>query len=152
MSGLAMGMVLQAALLVSGADAYAEAREAHMEDGKPFLVLVGADWCPGCVTMKNSTIPAMVKAGQLKGVHYATVNYDENMTRARALMQGNMLPQLMIFSKAADGSWHREQITGPTSSLAVQGMMQRAFAVQTPRKPAATIVAESPTPDKSSGN
>lgn len=151
MSGLAMGWVLQAALLVSGADAYAEAREAHLADDKPFLVLVGADWCPGCVTMKNSTIPAMVRAGQLKGVHYATVNYDENPTRARALMQGNMLPQLMIFSKTADG-WHREQITGPTSSVAVSGLMKRALAAQAPKKPATTVVADSPAPDTSSGN
>jgi thiol-disulfide isomerase/thioredoxin len=151
MSGLAMGMVLQAALLVSGADPYAEAREAHLKDGKPFLVLVGADWCPGCVTMKNSTIPAMIRAGQLKGVHYATVNYDENPARARALMQGNMLPQLMIFSKTPDG-WHREQITGPTSSTAILGMMQRAIAAQAPKKPATTTVAETPTLDKSSGN
>lgn len=150
MSSLAMGLVLQAALLATGADPYAEARAAHLEDGKPFLVLVGADWCPGCVTMKNSTIPAMVKAGQLQGVHYATVNYDENTTRARALMQGNMLPQLMIFSKTADG-WHREQITGPTSSVAVQGLMQRALAAQAPKKPATTVVADAPR-DKSSGN
>lgn len=151
MSSLAMGLVLQAALLATGADAYAEAREAHLEDGKPFLVLIGADWCPGCVTMKTSTIPAMVKAGELKGVHYATVNYDENTTRARALMQGNLLPQLLIFSKTADG-WHREQITGPTNSVAVQGLMQRALAAQTLKKPASTVVADSPPPDKSSGN
>lgn len=153
MSGLAMGWVLQAALLVTGADAYETALQKAEENGQPVMVLVGADWCPGCVTMKNSTLPAMAKAGQLKGVQYLTVNYDQNPALARKLMRGNSIPQLVIFSKT-DKGWHREQITGATNAGSVNGLIQRAVAVAAPpaAKTEAKVAAEAVAADKSSGN
>ena len=153
MSGLAIGWALQAAMLVTGADAYETALKKAEENGQPVMVLVGADWCPGCVTMKNSTIPAMARAGQLKGVQYLTVNYDQNPTLARQLMRGNSIPQLVIFSKTNKG-WHREQITGSTSSGAVNGMIQRAVAVAVPptAKTETKVATDTATADKSSGN
>lgn len=131
MSGLAMGLVLQAALLASGAETYETALQAAKQDGKPMLVLVGADWCPGCVTMKNSTMPALARAGGLKNVNYITINYDQNPTLARQMMRGGSIPQLVAFSKT-DKGWHREQITGATSTGAVAGLVQRAIAAQAP--------------------
>ena len=103
MSGLAMGLVLQAAMLVTGADTYETAMKTAQENGQPLVVLVGADWCPGCVTMKNSTMPAMARAGQLKNAQYVTINYDQNPTLARQLMRGNSIPQLIVFSKTEKG-------------------------------------------------
>lgn len=131
MSGLAMGLVLQAALLVGGADSYETALQAAKDNGQPMLVLVGADWCPGCVTMKNSTMPSIARTGGLKGVNYITVNYDQNPTLARQMMRGNSIPQLVVFSKT-DKGWHREQITGATSAGAVGGLIKRALAAQAP--------------------
>ncbi len=154
MSGLAMGLVLQAALLTSGADNYEAALKTAQENGQPLVVLVGADWCPGCVTMKTSTMPAMARSGGLKGVQYVTINYDQNPTLARKIMRGNSIPQLVVFSKTEKG-WHREQITGATSSGAVTGLIQRAVAVTAPVDPKAAetkVVSDSTTPDKSSGN
>lgn len=154
MSGLAMGWVLQAAMLVSGADSYETAMKTAQENGQPLVVLVGADWCPGCVTMKNSTIPSMARAGQLKGVQYVAINYDQNPTLARKLMRGNTIPQLIVFSKTEKG-WHREQITGATGSGSVAGLIKRAadVAIAEPAKKAETkVVSETSTLDKSSGN
>ncbi|WP_254506956.1 thioredoxin family protein [Anatilimnocola floriformis] len=153
MSGLAMGLVLQAALLVGGADSYEVAMKKAQENGQPLVVLVGADWCPGCVTMKNSTMPAMAKAGQLKNAQYVTVNYDQNPALARQLMRGNSIPQLIVFSKNEKG-WHREQITGATSSGAVAGLIKKAaeVAVAEPAAKAETKVAADASLDKSSGN
>jgi len=124
-----MGLVLQAALLTSGADSYETALQAAKENGQPFVVLIGADWCPGCVTMKNSVMPSMARSGQLKNVNYATVNYDQNPNLARQLMRGGTIPQLAVFIKT-DKGWHREQTTGTTSSGAVTGMLQRALAAK----------------------
>jgi thioredoxin-like negative regulator of GroEL len=153
MSGLAMGLVLQAALLVSGADSYETAMKTAQENGQPLVVLVGAEWCPGCVTMKNSTMPAMARAGQLKGVQYVTINYDQNPTLARQLMRGNSIPQLIVFSKTEKG-WHREQVTGATSTGAVAGLIKRAadVAIAEPAKKAETKVVSDQSSDKSSGN
>ena len=153
MSGLAIGLVFQAALLVGGADTYEVAMKKAQENGQPLVVLVGADWCPGCVTMKNSTMPAMARAGQLKNAQYITINYDQNPTLARQLMRGNSIPQLIVFSKTEKG-WHREQITGSTSSTAVAGLIKRAadLAIAEPAPKAETKVAADATGDKSSGN
>jgi thiol-disulfide isomerase/thioredoxin len=148
MSGLAMGLVLQAALLTSGADNYDAAVKAAQENGQPLVVLVGADWCPGCVTMKTSTMPAMARSGGLKGVQYVTVNYDQNPNLARQLMRGNAIPQLVVFSKTEKG-WHRETSTG-----AVAGLIQRAaaVAVKVDPKSETKVVADTTSVDKSSGN
>jgi thioredoxin-like negative regulator of GroEL len=153
MSGLAMGLVLQAALLVSGADSYETAMKTAQENGQPLVVLVGAEWCPGCVTMKNSTMPALARAGQLKGVQYVTINYDQNPTLARQLMRGNSIPQLIVFSKTEKG-WHREQVTGATSTGTVAGLIKRAadVAIAEPAKKAETKVVSDQSSDKSSGN
>lgn len=155
MSGLAMGLVLQAALLTTGADTYDAALKTAQENGQPLVVLVGADWCPGCVTMKNSTMPAMARSGALKNVQYVMVNYDQNPALARQLMRGNSIPQLVVFSKTEKG-WHREQVTGATSSGQVTGMIQRAVAAAAPvektPKVETKVVSDSTTPDKSSGN
>jgi thioredoxin-like negative regulator of GroEL len=148
-----MGLMLQAALLTSGADSYEVALKAAQENGQPLVVLVGADWCPGCVTMKNATMPAMVRSGALRNVQYANVNYDRDPNLARQLMRGNAIPQLVVFSWTEKG-WHREQITGATSSGVVNGMIQRAIAAATPVTPKVEtkVVSDSTTPDKSSGN
>jgi thioredoxin-like negative regulator of GroEL len=154
MSGLAMGLVLQAALLTGGADNYEAALKTAQDNGQPLVVLVGADWCPGCVTMKNSTMPAMARSGALKGVQFVTVNYDQNPNLARQLMRGNAIPQLVVFSKT-DKGWHREQITGATSTGAVTGLIQRAVAAAAPVSPKAAetkVVSDSTGLDKSSGN
>jgi len=153
MSGIAMGLVLQAAVLVSGADSYEVAVKKAQENGQPLVVLVGADWCPGCVTMKNSTMPALARAGQLKGAQYVTVNYDQNPNLARQLMRGNSIPQLIVFSKTEKG-WHREQITGAAGTGAVAGLIKRAadLAIAEPASKAETKIASDATADKSSGN
>ncbi|QDU25505.1 thiol:disulfide interchange protein precursor [Anatilimnocola aggregata] len=147
MSGLAMGLMLQAALLTSGADSYDTALQAAKDNGQPLVVLIGADWCPGCVTMKNSTMPSMARSGQLKNVNYATINYDQNPNLARQLMRGNSIPQLAVFIKT-DKGWHREQVTGATSPGAVSAMLQRAVAAKTSQADTKVV---SETTDTSAG-
>lgn len=130
MLGLSAGVVLQFALVVNGAQTYEQAQKQATESGQPLLVLVGTDWCPGCRTMKDSVLARMSSGGKLQKVNYATVNADDEGTLASHLMRGTAIPQLIVFSKKADGQWHREQITGAASEAQVAGLIERARAAQ----------------------
>ncbi|HTN75795.1 MAG TPA: thioredoxin family protein [Pirellulaceae bacterium] len=122
MTGLAATMLLQAALLTTGAQSYDEAFKEHEASGKPLLVLVGADWCPGCQTMKNGTLARMERAGKLKNVAFSLVNTDQNDKLASRLMRGGSIPQLIMFTKS-DKGWDRQQLTGAQSEQAVQQLI-----------------------------
>ena len=101
-------------------DAYREAKET----GKPLVILVGADWCPGCQTMKHSVIPALKKSGDLAHVSFATVNTDQDRELAGKLMQGGSIPQLIVY-RQTDKGWQREQVTGARSVTETRGLLRR---------------------------
>lgn len=130
MLGFSAGIVLQCALTISGAQTYEQAQKQAAESGQPLLVLVGTDWCPGCRTMKDSVLARMSSGGKLQKVNYATVNAENENDLASHLMRGSAIPQLIIFSKQADGQWHREQITGTASEAQVAALIERARAAQ----------------------
>ena len=68
MTTLALSLILQASVLASGDENYATAYK-KAQTGQPLVVLVGAEWCPGCRTMKQSVMnsvlscPAIQTAG-----------------------------------------------------------------------------------------
>jgi thioredoxin-like negative regulator of GroEL len=128
MSGPAVSLVLQAALLVSGAQTYEQAYEDTQASGKPLVVLVGADWCPGCVTMKGSVMPRLESGGHLRQVNYAQIDTDSEQELAGQLMRGSSIPQLIVFSQGPDGRWHREQLVGASSDQAVAAAIHRALS------------------------
>jgi thioredoxin-like negative regulator of GroEL len=121
-----MHLVLQAACVVGGVQSYEQAFDDTQASGRPLVVLVGADWCPGCRTMKHAVLPRMQTAGRLAGVNYVEVDTDHRGRLADQLMRGGTIPQLIVFSQGADGRWHREQFTGATSEAAVGAAIQRA--------------------------
>jgi thioredoxin-like negative regulator of GroEL len=129
MSGIAMSLVIQAAVLAGGAQPYDVAFQNAQANNRPLLVLVGADWCPGCRTMKQSVMPRMAQAGKLKSVNFTEVNLDNEPGVAGKVMRGGSIPQLIVYAKTANG-WHREQITGATSEAGVQALVERAIRVQ----------------------
>jgi thiol:disulfide interchange protein len=121
-----MQIVLQVAWVAGGAQSYEQAYDDTQANGRPLVVLVGADWCPGCRTMKQAVLPRMHDSGRLAGVNYVEVDTDERSGLADQLMRGGTIPQLIVFSQGGDGRWHREQITGPASDAAVNAVIQRA--------------------------
>lgn len=129
MNGLAFSLVLQSALLAGGVQDYEAAYKQTEANGQPMLVLIGAEWCPGCRTMKQAVMPRLAQGGKLKKVNFAIINTDAEGALAAKLMRGNSIPQLIVFAKTEKG-WHREQITGATSDAAVEGLMQRAIDAQ----------------------
>ena len=126
MLGVTLTACLQVSLIATAAtganykDAYQEAKET----GKPLVILVGADWCPGCRTMKHSVIPALEKSGELSQVSFATVNTDQDSELAGKLMQGGSIPQLIVY-KQTDKGWQREQVTGARSVTETRGLFRR---------------------------
>ncbi len=126
MCGPAVSFALQAVLLVSGAQTYDEAYEDTQTSGKPLVVLVGADWCPGCVTMKSRVLPRMQSGGLLRRVNFAHIDADRDEQLAAQLMRGSGIPQLIVFSQGADGKWQREYLVGATSEEAIAAAIERA--------------------------
>jgi thioredoxin-like negative regulator of GroEL len=128
MTAGALAFLIEAAILGGGATPYEQAFDETQANGRPLLVLVGADWCPGCRTMKHGVLARMQDQGRLERVNFALVDADAHSSIAGRLMKGGMIPQLIAFSKGADGKWRREQITGATSQSAVESLIDRALA------------------------
>jgi thiol-disulfide isomerase/thioredoxin len=80
--------------------------------GKPLMVIVGAQWCPACHTLKDTTIKELEAAGQLDEVSVAVVDRDAQPQLANQLMRGQMIPQIIVFAKGSSGRWERSQLTG----------------------------------------
>lgn len=97
---------------------------------QPLLVLVGAEWCPACQTMKHQVIPGMARRGGLRTVSLVTLDADADAEIARQLMRGGSIPQLIIFSRKPDGQWHREQLTGASSESEITLLIARALKAQ----------------------
>lgn len=123
---LTLNVLLSAATLAAGSSDYATAFKQVEQTGKPLVVLVGADWCPGCRTMKYTTLPQLEKSGELSKVAFAHVNADEDSALAGKLMKGGSIPQLVMFQKKADGGWTRKQLTGAHSASSVQAFLNSA--------------------------
>lgn len=124
MTNLVLATVMQAALLGAGEANYAEAYK-QAEAGKPLVVLIGTEWCPGCVTMKNRVIPQIRKNGTLDKVAFTQLNTDHERELANQMMKGNSIPQLVIYHKSGDG-WSRQVLVGAKSAAEVEKAINRA--------------------------
>lgn len=120
--------VMQAVLVLNPPASYEQAYAQSQTSGKPLVVLVGAQWCPACVSMKHNVIPRMHRGGQLNGVNYAEVDADSESELAGRLMRGGAIPQLIVFSRGPGGQWQRRQITGGTSEASVTALIDQAQA------------------------
>jgi len=102
-------------------------RKAH-EEKKPLVVLVGADWCAACKTMKTETIHSMKDAGAFKEVVFTQIDKDGQPEIAQQVMQGNMLPQIVVFCEGDQG-WKRFSLTGMQSERRVRELIRTASEI-----------------------
>ncbi|HEY1065749.1 MAG TPA: thioredoxin family protein [Pirellulales bacterium] len=142
MTGLTLAALMHISVAVTGADAYHTAYAEAKENGKPLVVLVGTDWCPGCVTMKNSVMPEAARRGILSKANVAVVNADRQPELAQKLMRGASIPQLIVFTKTHEG-WRRKQVTGATTVATIEEMIEAGIAAGEPK----TAVVARPTSD-----
>jgi thioredoxin-like negative regulator of GroEL len=153
MTGFGLAIALQVALSSQGAQPYTEAYKEASESGKPLVVLVTTDWCPGCVAMKQRVMPRLFSRGKMRNVTYSVVNAEQDAKLASKLMQGQSIPQLIVFTKTAEG-WKREQFVGAQSEETVEAVIDRAVSRQIAGKPVAADepVEMASTPDTSKVN
>lgn len=104
---------------------YEAAYRKAQEEKKPLVVLVGAEWCPACKTMKSDTIDSMKKAGELKEVVYTHLDKDAHPELAEQVMQGKLLPQIVVYSES-DNGWRRYSLTGIQSPRRVRELIRKA--------------------------
>jgi thioredoxin-like negative regulator of GroEL len=108
----------QTSVKSTDAQTYADAYKQTVESGKPLVVLVGASWCPACQSMKTSIMPSVAAQGGLDKVAFAYVNTDQQNDLAGKLMEGGLIPQLVMFEKTDDG-WKLKRLIGAQSVSAV---------------------------------
>ena len=104
---------------------YEKAYEKADKENKPLVVLVGADWCAACKTMKSTTIQKMQENGQLDDVVFAQIDRDARPELSQQIMQGDALPQIVVFAKNEDG-WKKVSLTGIQSETRVRELIRRA--------------------------
>jgi thioredoxin-like negative regulator of GroEL len=126
MTTISLAIVLQTVALATTANSYTEARAKTAETGKPLVVLVGADWCPACQTMKNSALPQVARRGALAKVSYAVVNTDHESGLAQQLMRGGSIPQLVMFRETPTG-WKRESLVGAQDPAVIESFINRGL-------------------------
>jgi thioredoxin-like negative regulator of GroEL len=119
MTSLSIAIVLQVSIAATGMDDYGEARRAIAETGTPMVVMVGADWCPACQTMKEQVIPQIKRRGILRKVAFAVVNLDREREIGHQLTDGGPIPQLIMYRKTSEG-WLRKKLVGNQSIETVE--------------------------------
>ncbi|WP_237607602.1 thioredoxin family protein [Roseimaritima sediminicola] len=105
---------------------YAAAYRTAQQEGKPLMVVVGADWCPACVNLKSQTIASMKQSGELQDVSIAVVDQDDQPELAAQLKRGRTIPQIIVFSQTPAGGWKRIQLTGFQSETTMQSVLSKA--------------------------
>ena len=106
---------------------YRTAYERAQTGDKPLLVLVTAEWCPPCQTMKATTIPRLMSKDAFKGFHYATVDLGSEEKIARKLIGNRGVPQLILFEKN-DNRWERRYLSGIQSVAKVEAFIARSHS------------------------
>lgn len=127
MLGLTATTVAQVVLMASSGAAYQQAFDRADKEDKPLLVLVGAEWCPGCRQMKNQTIPELKELGSLKEVVFTEVDTDSKPELTRKILRGTSIPQLVLYTPVGK-NWRRTHLTGAQSANQVQQFLKREIA------------------------
>ncbi|XZE43201.1 thioredoxin family protein [Pirellulaceae bacterium SH467] len=112
---------------------YEVAYKKAQDEKKPLVVLVGADWCAACKSMKSNTIVPMSQSGQLKEVIYTQVDKDVQPELASQVMQGNTLPQIVVFCQD-DKGWKRFSLTGMQTERRVKELIGKAIEILPKRR------------------
>ena len=109
----------------SGVMTYESAYAKAEKENKPLVVLVGADWCAACQTMKSTTIQKMKESGSLSDVIFTQIDKDLRPELAEQIMQGDSLPQIIVFAKSEEG-WKKFSLSGIQSEGRVKELIRRA--------------------------
>ena len=136
----ALSAIFQISLLSTGANEYAEAHKVHSATGQPMVLLVGAEWCPACVQMKNNVLPRVARRGLLRKVAFAHVNTDHDSRVAKSVMQGGSIPQLIMYRKTPNG-WKRHLLVGAQSPEQIEAFINKGLELDNAERVQASKVS-----------
>ena len=114
MAGVILAALIQVSVVPSQPMAFQQAYRQSVSTGRPLVVLLGADWCPGCRVMKTNILPTIAKAGGLANVEFVYINIDHQRRLVEKLTRSKAIPQLICFRKTPAG-WERRCLTGAHS-------------------------------------
>ncbi len=126
MTGFALAAMLQLSAVTADAS-YAQAHQAMMETGRPMVILIGADWCPACRTMKQEITPEVTRRGGFDHATFAIVDTDRDPELADKLQRGSSIPQLIVYRKTEQG-WRINRLIGAQSVGAVENLVAQGVA------------------------
>lgn len=112
---------------------YSTAYENATKGNKPLLVLVTADWCPPCRTMKNSVLPELIRKNSFNDYYFATVDFDQEKELAQKLVQNRGIPQLLLYEKNEEGNWKLNYLSGAQSVEVVETFLSNSQTRRTAR-------------------
>ena len=117
----------QALIVTWAPQGYEEAYAKSMESGKPFLVLVGADWCGACQVMKKRVMPELHREGVLSKMYCAEVDLDRDSRLAKQVSRVRTIPCLILYTKEGK-KWQRWELTGMHNEKTVQAFLDKHAA------------------------
>lgn len=127
MTSWGVALVLQVALGAGSGESYAEAHRASAETGRPLVIMVGAEWCPACMVMKNSIMP-QVKQGSVFGqVAFAAVDLDQERELGSQLTENGPIPQLIMYTPK-DGAWEKRRLIGGQDTQTVETFLREGIS------------------------
>lgn len=129
MTALVLWVAMAAAVTAEEPLSYNDAYEAATKTKKPMLILVSAEWCPACRSMKQTTLPELQKSGKLSGVTFTIVDVDASPRLSSQLMRSTTIPQLIFFAPLSDG-WKRDYLIGSQAPEQIVEMVRTGLAEQ----------------------
>jgi thioredoxin-like negative regulator of GroEL len=123
---LVLAAVMQTSVLGAEPLSYDDAYRASRAEGKPLVVLVGADWCGACRVLKNSALPQVAKDSVFGEVAFTVVDTDKDRELAQQVMDPGTIPQLIMYHKTAEG-WQRSKLSGSQSPGAIISFLRRGI-------------------------
>lgn len=123
MNTLTLAAVIQASVVTFELQPYHDAYRNVTDNQRPFLVIIGAEWCHACQHLKRKTVPQVARQGGFKGIEVAYVDLDRDAKMAQKLMQGAGIPQIVRFQRKGK-KWDVERLRGAPTHEALTSFAQ----------------------------
>ena len=123
MSILTLAVLMQTSVITFEMQPYQDVYNNVMGNQRPFVVIIGAEWCHACQQLKRTTVPKVANEGGFEGVDVAYVDLDRDAQLAKKLMKGTSIPQIVRFQRHGK-KWDIQRLSGAPSRQALTSFAQ----------------------------